>query len=416
MRAPSPILASPYNPPMSRDRSPLFPSRPGWPACALLLMLAAGVGAAAAATGTGEAVKAREQDLTALEAQAQAAAAALAERERTRDGLYAELAQYERDIGALTRAGHDLDALVAEQQSALSGLQARLVGLRADLAEARGALARLLRAAYAMGRGDRLRLLLNQEDPTRVGRVFGYYRALGDRRAAQVREVERLAGELAVLTAEAAAEAERLVQLAERQRQTRLRLEAARASRQSILTGLQASIADERERLATLNANVEALRALIEQLRRKAEIDAEADVTLAGIASRYGQLDWPLERVKLLSPFRGQASAGDLHGDGVLLFAAPGSAVHAVHHGRVVHADWLRGFGLLLVIDHGEGYMSLYGHNESLQKEVGEWVQTGEVIARTGASGGGNDQGLYFALRHQGAPVDPSPWFRRGAG
>lgn len=395
-----------------------------YPIVALLLALAWSAAAPGAeglrpdetSAAPADPVTARERDLSALEAQMQAAAMALAERERTREALYAELAQYERDIGALARAGRELDVLVAEQRSEVDGMQARLVSLRADLTTARAALAELLRAAHAMGRGDRLRLLLNQEDPARVGRVFGYYRAIGQRRAEQVLEVRALADELAVLTADAAAEADRLVQLAGRQRQTRLRLEAARASRETILTGLHESIASERERVDAMTADAEALRTLIDQLRRKAEIDAEADLTLASLGSRRGRLDWPLDKPRLLRAFRGQASAGDLHADGVLLAAATGSEVRAVHHGRVIHADWLRGFGLLLVIDHGDGYMSLYGHNETLTKEVGEWVDTGEVIALTGASGGGDTRGLYFALRHNGAPLDPAPWFGRGAG
>ena len=336
----------------------------------------------------------------------------LSDRERQRDALYQELERNERDIAALARAGRQLTAMVDEQQRNVTDLEARLVETGEDLAVARNDLAELLRSAYAMGRGDRLRMLLNREDLTRSGRVFGYYRCLGRARAEHINEVEHLAAELARLGTEARNEARRLQRLAERQTETRLRLEAVQVERNAIVADLDANIAAGRGELVTLNANAQALRTLIDRLRRQVQIAAEIGINQEAIAARKGRLAWPISEARLASRFRGGEGDQDLHADGVLIEADEGSEVRAVHHGRVVYADWLRGFGLLLVIDHGDGYMTLYGHNQTLLKEVGEWIATGEVIALTGTSGGSSTRGLYFALRYQGKPLDPEHWCR----
>jgi septal ring factor EnvC (AmiA/AmiB activator) len=353
-----------------------------------------------------------EQSLARIEDRMRALKDALANREQYRDALYAELERTERDIAALALAGHQLSAMVTEQRKALDDLVRRRADAAVRLADARAALAELLRSAYAMGRGDQLRLLLDQEDPARSGRIFGYYRALGRLRADRIRDVGRQAAELEHLSAEAEAETERLERLAQRQDETRGRLEAARAVRAAIVDGLDTAIAGDRREVTALDADAEALRSLIEQLRRKAQIEAEVTVTQETIAARRGRLDWPVADARVLRGFHAGGGLGDAHADGVMLAAADGSEVHAVHHGRVVYADWLRGFGLLLVIDHGDGYMTLYGNNETLLKEVGEWVDAGDVIALSGSG----RRGLYFAIRRHGKPLDPGDWCRRNAG
>jgi len=340
----------------------------------------------------------------------------LTDREQHRDALYQELERNERDIAALALAGRQLLAMVTEQRRAVAELGARQAQTAQELASARAELTELLRSAYAMGRGDRLRMLLNREDLTRSGRVFGYYRCLGRERAARIAEVERLAAELETLRAEAETEAERLQRLAESQEQTRLRLESAQAQRSTIVADLDATIAQDRDQLSALSQDAEALRSLIERLRREAQIAAEIGLSQEDIASRQARLDWPITKARLLSRFRSAEAAADLHADGVMIAADQGTEVHAVHNGRVVYADWLRGFGMLMVIDHGDGYMTLYGHNQTLLKEVGEWVGTGDVIALTGASGGSGSPGLYFAIRHDGEPLDPERWCRAEQG
>lgn len=371
-------------------------------------------------TGAGAAIEAEmaahEQALGSIERRLEQLQRELGDREQYREALYQELERSERDIASLALAGRQLRAMVAEQHRAIDELEARLAQTRVDLGAARAALAELLRSAYVMGGGDRLRMLLNHEDLTRTDRVFGYYRCIGRARAARVEEVGRLDEELSRLREKEQIEAQRLQRLADRQDQTRQRLADAQQARAAIAADLDGAIAEGRDRFAALDADAQALRTLIERLRRRAQIADEIELSQEGIVARKGALAWPVPNATLLSRFRGAVSGQDLHADGVLIAAEEGSEVQAVHHGRVVYADWLRGFGLLLVIDHGEGYMTLYGHNQTLLKEVGEWVATGDVIALTGASGGSGNLGLYFALRRQGAPLDPEQWCLRRQG
>ena len=356
-----------------------------------------------------------QSDLGRLEDHLQLLRQELLDGERYRTALFAELEKSERDIAALARAGHELSKMVEEQQHRVDLLSTRLAETRADLERARTALAQMLRSAYQMGRGDRLRMLLNQDDLGRGARLFGYYQCIGRERAERITEVERLASELDRLRTESAEQALRLDRLAKHQEQTRLRLQVTHRSRAPILSSLEETLAERRDQVIAMDRDAEALRALIESLRKQVEISDEIELTQEDIASLKGRLQWPVTAPDLLSGFRGaDLEPGDLHADGVVIATETGSEVHAIHHGRVIYADWLRGFGMLLVLDHGDGYMSLYGHNQTLLTEVGEWVGADEVVALTGSSGGSSNQGLYFAIRRDGRPMNPEHWCSRG--
>lgn len=340
----------------------------------------------------------------------------LADRQQNREVLYLELERNERTIAALASAGRQLRVMINQQHQVINDLSVRLEQTRLDLRVAQEDLEELLRSAYAMGRGDRLRMLLNRDDLSRSGRVFGYYRCLSRARAERIDTAKRLADKLSALRSDAERETLRLQRLAERQAETRSRLQSAGTQRQAIVASLDATIADGIGEVAALNAQAQSLRELIERLRRTLQIAAEIDLNQVDIASQKGKLAWPITKARLTTHFNQIEGGNELHADGVLIAADEGSEVHAVHHGRVIYADWLRGFGLLLVIDHGDGYMSLYGHNQTLLKEVGEWIDTGEIIALTGASGGSGSLGLYFALRYQGKPLNPERWCRQTRG
>ncbi len=376
---------------------------------ALLLVTTTAVAAAFDQAGSSldDPADGEQQSLSSIEQQVEVLERNLREREAYRDRLYAELEHSERDIAALARGGRQLDEMVSEQRDALTSLRAQLDHVRGELAAARSVLAELLRSAHAMGRGDRLRMVLNQESVTRSGRLFGYYRALGQRRARQIALVDQQAKRLQGLSQQTAAETERLAELARRQEDTRVRLSAAQEERTLIVASLEQAIAAGRDRVESLREDAARLRELAGELSRQSEISDVFHLDQESLAAKRGELRWPLHDARVLTGFRPRAT-GDPHADGVLLASTPGAEVHAVHGGQVAFADWLRGFGLLMVIDHHDGYMSLYGHNQSLLKEPGEWVSSGEVIA---LAGGGGDDGLYFALRHRGKPLDPRLWF-----
>ena len=379
----------------------------------------------AAAPTPGLPLSQQEAELAATEARLQALRTQITDRQAYRDALYEELERNDRDIAALARTERDLTAQRDEQEARGAELDARLDTTREELRDARAGLAALIRSAYAVGPGDRLRLLLNQQDPARAGRQLGYYRAIGRLRAARVDEVAMLAEELDRLGAAARTEAQRLARLVDEQMQTRLALEALRGARGIVVADLDRAIADDRVRIDELDANAAALRKLVEELRQRARIANEIAVSQEPITGRRGKLPWPVSKSAILRAYAGTARPGDLHADGVLFAVEPGREVFPVHHGQVVHADWLRGFGLLVVVDHGDGYMSFYGHNQALLKDVGEWVGPGDAVALAGtgsgtdvepSNGGGPPGRLYFALRRDGQPLNPAPWLAAGPG
>lgn len=399
----------------------------------LLLMAAtataADTGAAAAPTPAAvspdQPLEVQAAELRATEARIAALREALNERETDRDTLYAVLERSEQQIAELALTVRDLAERHAAQEALAARLSARLGRAQSDLVTAREQLSALLRSAYAMGSGDRLRLLLNQQDPARAGRQLGYLRAVGRLRTARVAAVKRLGQTLTRLQRAAEREAHRLATLAAEERRAQAALQTASRARRAVLMDLEAAIAADRAAVAELDANAAALREVVAELRMRAKIAEEIAVTAEAFHHRRGELPWPMTDARLVRAFAGKARPGDLHADGILFAAAVGSEVFPVHHGQVVYADWLRGFGLLIVVDHGDGYMTLYGHNQALLKEVGEWVDADDALAlcgmlpstdTDGSSAEATSGRLYFALRHHGAPVDPAPWLGAQSG
>ena len=334
----------------------------------------------------------------------------LGARQKERETIGNDLERSDRDIADLARAGRELERMLAEQRQVKHGFETRLSAGRASLERERQALAQLVRAAYIAGRGGALRVLLDRDGVNRLDRAMVYYGYLNGERQRRIAEVTEQTRSLERLAKEAAEESERLDRVAVFQEDTRRRLVAARTARAALLAELDRGIANGREGIAALEADAQALRQVIDQLARQAQIVAEVDVQQVSLAQRRGKLPWPLGRIDRAGAVQRTQGGGGQRWDGVVLSADEGTEVRAVHNGRIVYADWLRGFGLLAVIDHSDGYMSLYGFNQTLLKDVGEWVGAGDVIALTGRSGGQDAGQLYFAIRYRGQPQDPGVW------
>jgi murein hydrolase activator len=325
------------------------------------------------------------------------------------------LREQELKVAATSRQLRALDQNLAGQQAKLDQLVVERNGLDAKLKDQRQALAALLRSAYAMGRAEELKLLFAQDRIDTVGRMLVYYRYF---ERARVNEIEGLLKDLdALALVQAAIEKETAeLETARAARATEAQqLDADRAERTRVLAALDVALKDQQARLTALGKDEKGLLDLLEKLR---DIFADIPKQIAGaepFAQLRGRLNWPVHG-KVVASFGGRSegvsSEVERESHGVLIAAASGSDVHAVSHGRVVFADWLRGFGLLIIVDHGDGYLSLYGYNESLLKDVGDWVNMNEVIATSGASGGRKTAGVYFELRYQGKPIDPKGWLR----
>jgi len=328
-----------------------------------------------------------------------------------RDETVAGVREQELKIAATARELRALDQQISAQQGKLATLEAERDGLDARLKDQREALAALLRSAYAMGRDEELKLLLAQDRIDTVGRMLAYYRYF---ERARLGEIAALLSDLDALAKVQGAIEKQTAELRDAREQRAAQaqqLDAERLARTKALDELDATLRDQRSRLATLGKDEKTLLDLMAKLR---DIFADIPKQLAGaepFAQLRGRLPWPVSG-RIASDFGAREEGGEHASPGIVIAAGGGSDVHAVSHGRVVFADWLRGYGLLLIVDHGDGYLSLYGYNETLLKDVGDWVDAGEAVATSGESGGHRTSGVYFELRFQGKAIDPKAWLR----
>jgi septal ring factor EnvC (AmiA/AmiB activator) len=327
-----------------------------------------------------------------------------------RDRLTRELRSAEISVGKARETLDDVRHERAERAARRTGLAAQKRDAQLAIAKGRNDLAGQLRAAYLIGRQEPLKLLLNQKDPARAGRMFVYYSYFGRSRAEQIRVIEDNVAQLERLDDELAAEDAKLAGLEKQQRAQLSEVEQARSHRTLILASLEAESHTRVQNLEKLRSQQGGLEKLLRELRRAMEkypVDSND-----AFAHLRGKLAWPVGG-HVVARF-GESRAGGVKWDGVLVATERGAPVRAVYQGRIIYADWLPGLGLLTIVDHGDGYMSLYGHNERLYKAVGEKVSAGDSIASAGDSGGSTRPELYFEIRKSGKPVDPRPWFKAG--
>ena len=316
----------------------------------------------------------------------------------------------DRAVSDAVRALRRTEAAIATGEIELQALQAKQAMLEAGLSEQREALAALVRSAYALGRHEQLKLLLAQDRMSDLARVLAYHRYF------QADRQERIAGlidELQALAvvAKQVEDQRQILEAARGQQQADLAtLEAQRGERATVLAALEAGFADRKARLATLGRDEASVKKLLEKLRDAiSDIPAQVDETRP-FAQRRGQLARPLAGT-VLAAFGGKLPDGRAS-DGLLIAGTAGADVRAAAPGRVAFADWLKGYGLLVILDHGDGWMTLYAFNDALLKDVGDWVRAGDPLATVGTSGGQGRPALYFELRRAGAPQDPKPWLR----
>ncbi len=373
----------------------------GW-AAALGAAVALGAGAADYDQERAE-LEALERELSGLEEQ-------LAADRAERDEVAAELARLERRV---SEASQELARLREERAAA----RERVAQLRAEyeaeserLGHHREALAEQIVAAYMAGGQGRLRLLLDQQDPAAAQRLLVYHDYFHEARAERIETAMAELRRLAELREALDTELEELERLEAQAREKRRALAARRAERDAQRQELEARIAERSEEAEALKAEVAEQEALLKELRERLA-DVPGDIgEAADFAGLQGALPWPVDG-DIVAAF-GSDRGGGLRRTGIVVEADRGDEVSAVAPGRVVFSDWLRGRGLLVIIEHGDGYLTLYGHSEALYVDVGEWVQAGQAIATVGSSGNRAEPGLYFEVRQGAEPQDPTAWLR----
>lgn len=327
-----------------------------------------------------------------------------------KDNLQQQLREAEVELGQLRSAMATNERAMAASRDELTALQQQ----RSELEEARvtqqARIALELKTAWQLGQQSQVKVLLNQENPHTVARALAYYRYFFRARNELVASYRETLRQLAELEQRIAQTLEQLAGQQATLEQQQAQLVTAQATREQAVAELNTSLDSKAAQLKQLEQDRKELESLLAALER-ALVDLDVPADYQPFKSARGKMPWPLAG-KRSNNFGRPRNEGKMRWQGVTIPAREGASVRAIHHGRVVYADWLRGLGLLLIIDHGDGYMSLYAHNQSLLREVGEWVTAGTPVSTVGNSGGQEQSALYFEIRHQGKPTNPSQWCR----
>lgn len=375
--------------------------------------------------------------------------ASIAEKEKSvqlqtkqRSALQGQLKQQEQSIARSSRALRESQATLATLTSDINRLSKSIAQLQQRLTRQRKLLAQQLDAAFRQGQHSGVELLLSGEESQRSERIFAYFSYLNSARQATIDQLHQMRIDLDRQKQEQQQKQQQQATLLHSQQAQQKTLENARAARQKNLVSLNSAIAQDQQSLNQLRQNESRLRDTIARAEREAKARAQREAREAqqvrerqeqakrkgssyqpseseralvsrtgGLGRPAGQALWPV-RGRTLHRF-GETQQGELRWKGLVIAANEGSEVKAIADGRVLMADWLQGYGLVVVIEHGKGDMSLYGYNQSALVNVGAQVRAGQPIALVGTSGGQGTPALYFEIRRQGQAVNPIPWLGR---
>lgn len=344
------------------------------------------------------------------------------------------LKKLEKQYGDQVNSLNAVKAEVRQQERMLQGVRDKVSATQKDVESQRRGLESLVKSAYAMGDKKGLDVMFNQKDLALSGRMLVYYDYIGKARVGKLQAIQSDMDALRQLEAQKDTEAQLLQLALQKKQQETDALSALRNQRETLLSEIERDYVNKRQQLAKLLLDEKKLEALVASLQKTdnnaqgamlAEPVKESDRGGVGkpvgtgeraafpakpFGDLRGQLPWPVQG-GILERFGSKRF--ETTWDGAVINAKEGADVHAVAAGRVVYADWLRGYGLMLIVDHGKGYLSLYAFNQNLHKNVGDAVAAGETLASVGRSGGRNRAALYFGIRHNGKAVDPEKWCRK---
>lgn len=333
----------------------------------------------------------------------------LSKSEGEASSLSSQLRKSELAISRISKQISALDKQLSRLGSHAGSLEGKRDALRKELNKRAVSISQQLREQYKLGQQPWLQVLLMQKDPEELSRMMRYFGVINSELAGQIKSFKSRLAQLNNTETELSDTEQKMVV---KRRQLKLEkndLEKNRAQRAKTLAAIRGEIKSDQQRLARLKANRERMEKVLKEVRRaidKVALDRDGKE----FRELKGKLPWPVSGMIR----RGFGSVSDnIRYDGVWIATKAGRDVKAAHHGRVVFSDWLRGHGLVMIIDHGGNYLSLYGYNETLQRDVGDWVSAGETIATVGASGGRSEPGLYFAIRYKGKATNPKRWLAK---
>lgn len=334
---------------------------------------------------------------------------ALGQNKSHRSSVRSELRKLEVNIAKTAKKLRKTQNKHKKSSKQLKSILNELKTLSKKLKKQRRMLAAQLRSAYAMGQQPQLKMILNQQNPTEMGRAMVYYSYLNSARGNEIKGFLASIKKEQQLKSQVIKTKQRLAQLLVTKKHEKKHLSKQRSSRKKILAQLDKDIEGQQLTLEDLHSSRNRIEDLLMSLGELlADIPAQAE-NQRPFAQLKGKLPWPIKG-KFRANYGTSRMQGDLRWNGVVISADYDTPVRAVSNGRVAFSDWLQGYGFITIIDHNDGYLSLYGYNQALYKQVGDWVEASEVIASVGDSGGQLHPGLYFEIRKQGVPINPKKW------
>jgi len=326
-----------------------------------------------------------------------------------RDSVRTELKKLEIKIAKSSKELRKIQGKYKKSDQKLKRTRSELKKLKRDLNKQRKLLAAQIRSAYSMGQQPQLKMLLNQQDPSEMGRAMVYYTYLNQARGEEIKSFISSIEKEKMLQAKVINVSKELKTLLGKKRSSKKKLDKHRNNRKTLLARLEKDIDNQQITLEGLESSRGRIETLLESLGELlADIPANP-LNQKPFGALKGKLPWPVKG-KFRASFGSTRSQGDLKWNGVVIRSDYDTPIRAVSNGRIAFADWLQGYGFITIIDHNDGYMSLYGYSQELYKQVGDWVESGEVIASVGDSGGQSQPGLYFEIRKQGKPINPKKW------
>jgi len=389
---------------MTANQAGIVPAAKSW-AAAFCMAAVVLLGGSSAGAATDAATK--EAELKQVRTRIESIRKSIHDEAERRDSLAAQVKSAEFEVQSARERLSDVREQRQAAEARLQTLQKDRRDTEQEITDQRASLASELRVAYMNGHQEELKVLLNQGDPAQLGRMMTWYAYFGRQRADRLTSITEHLAHLELLSEKIAAEADNLGVLEAEQARQVDTLAGARDRRKLTLAEVQSRIKTRSDELAQAQRDAQALEKLVEQLRRA--IEDFPDLGDQPFAKVRGRLPWPVKG-PLLARYGQLRSGGPLKWQGVVIGTDRGAQVRAPFPGRVVYADWLPGLGLLLVLDHGGGFMSLYGHNEQLYRKVGDRVVPGDALAAAGEASGFGKPGLYLEIRKGRQTLDPLTW------
>jgi septal ring factor EnvC (AmiA/AmiB activator) len=351
--------------------------------------------------------KQQEQKLDNLKRSISSLEKTLEDRGKERNSLQSELKKVELEASKINSNVRRLRGKINNLEVELKQLSTQERDLQLGIRGQSAAIVEQIAAAYKLGNQEPVKLLLNQEDPQKIARVFKYYDYFLQARSEKIQRYKKDVDELAIIIADIESQKKRLSQSRAELENDKNKLARQASKRKKTLSNLQSSLRTDKKKLNKLKKERGKLEELLAAVERAAA-ELAPPSNYESFISRKGVLNWPLKG-RVAHSF-GSRRSGELRWEGWLIGAKAGDEVKAVHQGRVVFSNYLRGFGLLVIVDHSDGYLTLYAHNQELLKDTGDWVQSNEILSRAGDTGGLDKPALYFEIRKDGNPADPKSW------